>query len=105
MMNWQKLAFLVKQQKVQIRVIFVDGTSTEWSNMFILPSTSYGEVSPFGPFRLADARHIEINPIVQDKPGSLLPTREVDNSEALEYELGKAGIAFKKQEKILTIRL
>jgi len=104
-MIWEKLDSIVKNQDILIRVIFIDGTITEWSKWFVVSTQNYGELDTYGPFSFDDAQYIEINPFVLVKPGRLLPTKEVDNSEALEYELEKAGITFEKDQKIYTITL
>ena len=91
---WQKVAQIIDQLKILVRVVLNDGSITEWGKWFVFPSDGYGEVARYGPFQIKDVCYIEVNPVEHRKVGRLLPEKEIDHSEELESALAGAGIVF-----------
>ncbi|WP_322887824.1 DUF6678 family protein [Aquirhabdus parva] len=88
---------------IQVRIILIDDTVTNWSSWLTLPSNSYAEIAKFGPFRLVDVLSIEINPNETKEMGRLLPNKNIDHSLAIIDKLELEGIAFRIDDGVLVI--
>ena len=81
-----------------VRIVFQDGTVTNWSNWLTFPSDGYGEITVVGPFLLRDVSRVEVNPVELRKVGRLIPEKEIDHSDELRDALTKFRIHFNENE-------
>lgn len=91
---WKKLSKIIAQLAVRVRVSLTDGTVTDWSEWLTFPSNGYGEIIRHGPFLIREVKLIEINPIEVRRLGRLLPDKNVDHSEELEFALNESENRF-----------
>lgn len=86
---------IMKRLCITGRLIFKDGTITNWAKSFFFPVESYIESSASGPYLLDDLDSIEIYPIEEKRVGRLIPPKFLNHSEELAKELDLAGIIYK----------
>lgn len=99
----ERVAEVIAQLHLLVRVGFSDGTVSGWSKWLTIPSASYGEVMGHGPFPVRDVRYVEINCIEAKKVGRLIPQREICRSKELEAALVESGISFEKCENVYRV--
>lgn len=97
---WGKIALLISQLSVLVRIGLRDGTTTDWSNWLTFPAEGYGEIMRYGPFLLRDVAYLEIDSVELRKLGRLLPEKRIDHADELESALHGEGITFSKNGSI-----
>jgi hypothetical protein len=99
----EKVALLISQLSVLVRIGLRDGATTDWSKWLTFPAEGYGEVMRHGPFLLRDVTYLEIDSVELRKLGRLLPEKEIDHTNDLETALHGEGITFSKNGSIFRI--
>ena len=99
------ISSILQKIPVKIKVVFKDGSRSDWSNWLTFPSPGYGEIMVHGPFKIIDVNYLEIDAIESKKFGKRIPEKKIDHTMELKKILQEAKINFEQETNILRINL
>jgi len=101
----EEISKLVGTYSVLIRVVFKDGSVSDWSKWMTFPSPGYGEITRHGPFQFRDVEFIEINPIEIRTMGKRVSEKSIDHSKKLIENLQYLNIDHKQSSDLIRITI
>lgn len=101
---WSKIVAILKDYpcKCRLRISRTDIT-TEWGSPIFEPSPSYVELMQFGPVAKRDIEWLEVDPVVMQHVGRLVPPKRKDFMNDLLQRFEDEGIKVILSDKYLRI--